>query len=408
MKTTPDLTHLNRREFLRLAGVATSGLLAGALLPPGAAHASQPGGQTSLSSRPGLGSLLGVGSPPGLGASGRIGVLLPASTIYPNLGRNFLAGLQLAAEGRPWDMVVRETGTGATSSYAVTQQLLTREGVQGIIGMIDPLSIAFLRGALQAHQATLLAVSLGENLLRVDKADTRVTYHSLDLAPTAVAFGAWAARALGRTAVLATSCYDSGYDTFAAFRLGFENAGGQVRHTVTTHLPTGGPNLAGVMRDIATARPDFVYAAYCGPGAVDWVSAYKAAGLAGAIPLAGSPFLTDEALLPTLGAAALGILTASPAPSGDQAAALAFADAYQARTGRPADLLALLGYETARLLTGQPVGSRTIALRTVQRQAGGLVNTIRQTLDAPGASNAAWATLRQEPHSGWLYPYLGV
>ena len=402
MKTTPDRTHLNRREFLRLAGVATGGLLAGALLPPGAAHARPQGVYPGLSNRAAL------GRPPGLSAAGRLGVLLPASTIYPNLGRNFLAGLHLAAAGHSWDLVVRETGIGATSAYALTQQLLAREGVQGIIGMIDPLLLGFLRSTLEAHQAPLLAVSLGENLLRASPADTRVTHHSLDLAPTAVAFGAWTARALGRTAVLATSCYDGGYDTFAAFRLGFEQAGGQVRHTVTTHLPTGGPNLAGVMRDIATARPDFVYAAYCGPGAVDWVRAYQAAGLAGVIPLAGSPFLTDEALLPTLGAAALGILTASPAPSGDPAATQAFAAAYQARTGRPADLLALLGYETGRLLTGQPVSPRTIALRTVQRQAGRLVNTLRQTLAAPGAGHAAWATLRQEPHSGWLYPYLGV
>src|SRR5947209_12081247 len=54
MKTTPDLKHLNRREFLRLAGLTTGGLLAGALLPPGAAHASPLGGQPGLSSRPGL------------------------------------------------------------------------------------------------------------------------------------------------------------------------------------------------------------------------------------------------------------------------------------------------------------------------------------------------------------------
>lgn len=400
MKTTPDPRDLNRREFLRLAGVATGGLLAGALLPPGAAHAGQPVSHPGLSSRP------DPGSAPGRRAAGRIAVLVPASTIYPNLGRNFLAGLQLAAGDRLGDTVVREIGTGATSPYLVTQQLLAREGVQKIIGMIDPQSISFLRGALQTHQATLLAISLGENLLRAGQADTRVTHHSLDLAATAVAFGAWAARALGRTAVLATSYYDSGYDTYAAFRLGFEQAGGKVRHTVTTHLPTGGPSLAGVMRDIARARPDFVYAAYCGPGAVDWVRAYQAARLAGTIPLAGSPFLTDEALLPTLGAAAGGILTASPAPGGDPAA-LAFAGAYQAHTGRPADLLALLGYETARLLTGQSVARRTIALRTVQRQAGGFVNTMRQTLAAPGAGDAAWASLRQEPHSGWQYPYLG-
>jgi branched-chain amino acid transport system substrate-binding protein len=381
MKTSLDTRHVSRRQFLRLAGLTTGGLLAQSVLASG----------LSASARGGLGRL---------GFSGRVGVLLPASTRYPDLARNFLAGLQVAAGGGTADLVVRETGTGAANAYEAAQPLLAKEGISRIVGMIDPLTIAHLRGGLEAHQATLLAVSLGANLPRLSKADARVTVHSLDLAEGAAAFGAWAAGALGRTAVLAAACYDSGYDAFAAFRLGFENAGGTVRHTAITHQPTDSPDLAGVMRDIARLRPDFVYAAYSGPAAVEWMRAYQQAGLAGAIPLAGGPFLTDEALLAAHGAAALGVLSVAPAVTGP-------ATADFARAGRPADLLALLGYETARLLAGQPVGSRVLTLREVQRQGGSLANVPRDTLATPGITSQALAALRSEVHSGWLHPYLG-
>jgi branched-chain amino acid transport system substrate-binding protein len=388
MKTPLDTKRFSRRDFLRLAGLTAGGLMTQTLIAPaGAARAFG-------------------GLSPGLGG-GRVGVLLPASTRYPALRNSFLAGLQLAAEGRAQDLVVRETGAGTGNAYETAQQLLNKEGVRQIVGMFDELTLTHLRRTLEARQATVLAVSLGENLSRLTKADSRVTAHGLDLAQSAAAFGAWAARSLGRTAVLVASSYDSGYDAFAAFRFGFENAGGQVRSTVITHQPDGGPDVAAAMRTIAAIRPDFVYAAYCGSAAVEWVRAYRQAGL-GSIPLAGSPFLADGTLLAAHGDAARGILTVQPlAVGGDKSGPAGFAGAYQARYGRQADLLALLGYETARLMAGQAVDSRVIAIHEVQQQGASLVNTMRQTLSMPGANDQALAALRSQVHSGWLYPYLG-
>jgi hypothetical protein len=259
--------------------------------------------------------------------------------------------------------------------------------------MLDPLTLSYLRGTLQARQATVLAVSLGENLPRMTKADNQVTYHGLDMVQSAVAFGAWAAKSLGRTAVLAASCYDSGYDASTAFRLGFESAGGRVLQTVITHQPNGGSSVTEALRTIATARPNFVYAAYSGALAVEWVRAYSQAGLAGAIPLAGSAFLAHESLFAGQGTAAMGIVSAIPATDDAKA---------------PADLLTLLGYETGRLLLGQPTGTRMVTVREVQRQGGGLVNTVRQTLASPGSTDQNLVALTGKLHSGWLHPYLGA
>ncbi len=382
MNTSSDSKQFSRRDFLRLAGLAVGGLMAETLLVPSAQAQGLRGPARTAS--PGAARR---------GTTGRMGLLLPASTIYPDLARNFQAGLQLAGADRALDFVVRETGAGALNAYETAQQLLTRDGVRQIVGMLDSLTLSYLRGTLQAQGATVLAVGLGENVSRLTKADTQVTTHDLDLAQSAVAFGAWAARSLGKTAVLAASCYDSGFDTFAAFRLGFESAGGRVVQTAITHQPTGGPALASVLRDIATARPAFVYAAYSGAAAVEWVHAYSQAGLAGSIPLAGSAFLAHETLFAAQGNAALGIVSAVPATTDAKA---------------PTDLLTLLGYETGRLLLGQPTGSRTIVVREVQRQGAGLVNAVRQTLALPAANDASLAALSSKVHSGWLHPYLGA
>ncbi|HUS16329.1 MAG TPA: ABC transporter substrate-binding protein [Chloroflexia bacterium] len=387
MKRASDTRLLSRRGFLRLAGAAAGGLLA----------------ESALSAAP-LAHAGGLPGPATSGAAGRVGVLLPVSNLYPELGRNFLSGLQLAG---PLDLVVRECSAGANNPYAVACRLLEQEGITRLVGMIDSSALGALGDPLAAHRATALAVSLGENVVRRNKADARVTYHTLDLAAVAVAFGGWAARTLGRRAVLAASCYDSGYDAFAAFRLGFENAGGLVLQTAITHQPAGGPGLAAVMQDIAAARPDFVYAAYCGVAALEWMGAYQAAGLAGAIPLAGGPMLTNESWLAAAGDAALGIITAVPGPR-DVAAVAAKAGAAPGHPGAPAELLALLGYETGRILTGQPLGGRPVVVRVVQRQDGGLVNTVRQTLNSPGDGDPVLVTLRQGLHTGWLHPYLGL
>ena len=389
MSTVPT-PRLTRRDFLRLAGLTAGAALAGPLLGVQTAHAA------AIPAAP-----LPSGTP------ARVGVLLPTSTNYPNLGRNFLAGLRVAAGSGALDLVVREAGSGKLHPYEVVQQLVSHEGVQYIAGMIDPLTGTALQSFLAAHNARILAVSLGENLPPMQSAGSPVTYYGAGLAQTALAFGGWAAHNLGRTAVLAASCYDSGYDAFAAFQIGFEAAGGRVLHTAITHLPTGGPDLAAVMRTIATARPDFVYAAYCGSAALDWVRAYAAAGLSGTIPLAGSAFLTDETLLAGQGKAALGIHTALPI-AGDTAETRTFADLYQAGTGRPADTLARLGSDTARLLLGQAVAAQQIAVRTVQAQPDGLRNTGIQTLALPDWADKALAPLRAGSHSGWLHPYLGI
>ncbi|MFT5126695.1 MAG: hypothetical protein ACI8W8_000290 [Rhodothermales bacterium] len=76
---------------------------------------------------------------------------------------------------------------------------------------------------------------------------------SLDLWRSQWRLGQWAAGSIGKRAAIASSLQDAGYDYVRAFRLGFEQAGGQIVSESVVH---GGAPVA----DLATA--DLVYAAF--------------------------------------------------------------------------------------------------------------------------------------------------
>jgi branched-chain amino acid transport system substrate-binding protein len=363
----------------------------------------------------------------------RIGALLPQSTVYPRLAESLLAGLQLAfaREGRHIALLVEDIGRGAAFPTPAVDRLLGEHRAAVLLGMVNPDTAASLRARLAASGALLVNLPVGANMPRAADDHPAIVTHSLAHWQASLALGRWAAGRLGRRALLATSLYDSGYDALYAFRLGFERAGGTVVATQVTHHPANDDPLAAQLDALTGFAPDFVYAAYSGQDAVDFVRAYHAAGLAARLPLIGSSFLTDEALLPQMGPVALGIRTAAPwSPALDTPANRRFVAAYRAQTGQAPDTFALLGYETAQLLAqadaalwapalsftgprgviGLDATTRTttgpLYLREVRAAGAGLVNAILGALPAPAVSDPALADLRGSVKTGWSTPYL--
>ncbi len=428
------LPGLSRRAFLRSAGLAAGALAAAPLLNATPAWAAGP-------------------KPAGPLPIGRdlltIGVLLPQSTIYPALGSNFLAGMQLyfnqAADGTPAvRLVAEDAGFGQAQATVAAQKLLDTGKASLVVGLGNPMLAGMLRGLFQARRTFFLAAGLGENVPRQSADSAYVFHHTLGAWQGAWALGQWAATHLGRRAAVATSFYDSGYDMLSAFHLGFTAAGGTVATTQTTHLLANSPALPAVLAEIAATRPDFVYGAYCGPAAVDFVRAYAQAAPLARTPLLGSTFLAGETALPTLGKAALGIKTALGwTPALETAENRAFLAAYAKQTGQVADSPALLGYETAHLAATALAGvagdaSRInemraalaaaawtgprgriamdaqthctdgpLYLREVHVRGGALANMPVTPLLAAGSQDGG-AGLRTATKTGWVNAYLSV
>src|SRR5690606_34383162 len=128
-----------------------------------------------------------------------------------------------------------------------------------------------------------------------------------------------------------SSFYESGFDTLLAFEQGVEASGGSIVDRFVTHFDPSAPRIADAIEAVRVLRPDFVYAAYNGQQASEFLRAYHAAGLG--IPLVGSSFIADEnltlpAALRTVGAWSAALDTAENS---------AFMGAFKSSSGRAAD-----------------------------------------------------------------------
>jgi branched-chain amino acid transport system substrate-binding protein len=310
----------------------------------------------------------------------KIGVLLPSSGMKPQLPENLMAGFALgvdvvtgSAGAADMTVLVESIGAGQASAAVKARKLLDGERVDLLVGFVNSAVASSLSPVLQEKRTPFISANTGEYLNREEDDDPSILRITLQYWQTHWAMGAWAARNLGKTAYIASSLYESGYDSSWAFELGFASQGGAI---TGRSLALKNQRPAGVLNDIAAIRPDFVYGLYSGHEAVDFVQAYAAAGLAPGIPLAGTGFLTEEDVLRRSGAAAAGIKSCfSWFHDFALAENSAFTKAFRRRHNSKADVFALLGYETAlvmlaavRKAAGQKIERDTLlaALRVVQ------------------------------------------
>jgi branched-chain amino acid transport system substrate-binding protein len=318
---------MNRRDFIK-----TAALTAGAVLVP---------------------PIRGLA-----GSQVNIGVLYPQSTIDPDIGLSYLAGLSLYLElagnqaGERSIRLLPEEYTAGLTNVCRKAAGLIKTDVDMVVGIIGSRMVSELQKMFHDSHTFLILNNIGANPIFEARTSPYIFSNSLNLWQTSWAMGNWAADNIGRHAVIATSFYDSGYAVPLAFQDGFEQAGGKIEQTYVT----GAPSLPActvdrALSEIAKVSPDVVYGSYCGPSAVRFVKSYTASALSARVPMVGHGFMVDDRNLPVLSSAALGIKSSlSWMPAVNTAENQAFTGVFRERTGKPADAFAVLGYETAQLL----------------------------------------------------------
>lgn len=380
----------------------------------------------------------------------KIGVVLPESQVYPMLGASILSGLQLAfaqrgnrAGDRPIELLPAMYGEQISLATKQARALILDQGADLLVGVISSAATAPLHDLLQERQVPLIVTNVGANVVRSYGQSPYIFRNSLNDWQANWATGAWVADRVGKTAFIASSFYESGYDSAHMFARGLEHAGGTVVGRYVTHRPREADTFTPMVAAIKQADPDIVYAAYSGPQAIAFMRAYAGANLAGRIPLVGSGFLLDESLLQQHGHAALhGISGSTWAPALDSAENIAFLSAYRAAAGRPADPFAVLGYDAAQMIAAvaeaRPAGmtapsfdrlgarqlrsprgdllidqqtqssSAPFYIREVRQQQGRSTNVVIAKLDPVAGLDDAAAAIRGSAKSGWLNAYLAV
>lgn len=324
--------NMTRREFLKAAGLITTATVAGPLLA-----ACAPGGAAS-------GPL-------------KIGVLLPYSDIYAVLGESITEAMRMYFEtvdnkagGRDIQLITEDTEIKPDVAQQKARKLVEQDQVDLVAGIVSSGVAVALRDYFHDNQKFLIIANAGANSLTRGSKSPYIFRTSFTNWQPNWPMGTWAAQNLGRRAYLSVPDYAAGHDTISAFRNSYEAAGGEIIGVQLTPFPNMG-DPAPFMAELQAASPDFVYAFYSGGAAVNFVKAYADFGLFDAFPLASSGFMVEQDVLPAQGAAALGIKSCLHwAYTLDNPENAAFKAAFEARTGQGANVFAVQGYDTARVI----------------------------------------------------------
>ncbi len=303
-------------------------LVAGTLLPLGAAHAQE---------------------------KVKVGLMLPYTGTYAALGNAITNGFkQYVTEqggklgGREVEYFVVDDESDPAKATENANKLVKRDQVDVLVGTVHS-GVALAMAKVARDNKTLMIIpNAGADELTGPLCAPNIFRSSFSNWQPGYAMGKVAAEKGHKTAVTMSWKYAAGDEASNGFAKAFEAGGGKIVKHLT--LPFPNVEFQALLTEIASLKPDAVYVFFAGGGAVKFVKDYEAAGLKNSIPLYSSGFLTDGTL-EAMGGAGEGLLTALHYADGlDNAKDKAFRSGYAAAYKMPPDVYAVQGYDAAQML----------------------------------------------------------
>ena len=285
----------------------------------------------------------------------KVGLMLPATGTYANLGAMIENGFKMyVAEqggklgGNEVQYFKVDDESDPAKAADNVSKLIKRDQVDVLVGTVHSgVALAMAKAAKESN--TLLIVpNAGADVVTGAMCGKNIFRSSFSNWQPAYAMGKVAAERGHRKVMTITWNYAAGNESVKGFVEGFEAAGGKV--TQQLNLPFPQVEFQALLTQIASQKPDAVYAFFAGGGAVKFVRDYAATGLMKGAPLYGPGFLTDGTL-EAQGESAQGMYTTLHYADNlntprDNAFRLAFAKAYKVN----ADVYAVQGYDAAQML----------------------------------------------------------
>lgn len=285
----------------------------------------------------------------------KVGFMLPATGTFANLGNMIENGFKLYVSeqggklgGREIQYFKVDDESDPSKATDNVNKLIKRDQVDVLVGTVHS-GVAMAMAKVARETDTLLIVpNAGADAITGPMCAKNIFRTSFSNWQPAFAMGKVAADRGHKKVITITWNYAAGNESVKGFAEAFEKNGGKVAQNLT--LPFPNVEYQALLTEIASQKPDAVYAFFAGGGAVKFVKDYHAAGLSKSIPLYGPGFLTDGTL-EAQGEAAQGMVTTLHYADNlntprDKAFRLNFATTYKAN----ADVYAVQGYDAAQLL----------------------------------------------------------
>lgn len=248
------------------------------------------------------GSSVGSGAPAGGGGTVKVGLVVPQSGVYASLGKDMQRGWELWLEGNGGKVgnytvttVTADEGETPQTGVPAVQKVLQSDGVDIVVGLVSSAVALGVADLLKESKKLLVVANAGAGDITGKARTPYIWRTSFTNAQIAAAMGTHLAQSGLKDGVYAIAPdYAAGTEVIAGFKKAFEAGGGKV---VGEAKPPFGktsdyqPFLTGIQQSGAKAT----FAFFSGAEAITFVKQYQQFGLAGAIPLYGSGFLTEAA-----------------------------------------------------------------------------------------------------------------
>jgi branched-chain amino acid transport system substrate-binding protein len=284
----------------------------------------------------------------------KIGMVMPMTGALASAGKQVIAGAQFylrqhgeTVAGRKIELVVRDDTTVFDLGKRLMQELIVNAKVDIIGGGLTGTLLASAALITETRKPTVVMLSSTSTL--IDKSPYFVRT-SCTLAQSAGIIADWAASSGIKKVVTLVTDFSPGHEAETAFKNRYLAAGGQIAEFI--RVPLQNPDFAPFLQRARDAAPQAIFVFVPSVQGGTFAKQFRERGLDKAgIKLIGPGDVADDELLPTMGDAMLGTVTAHfysaahPSPMNK-----AFVKAFEQHHGFRPNFMVVSGYDGMHLI----------------------------------------------------------
>jgi len=285
----------------------------------------------------------------------KVGLIVSMTGQQASTGKQIKAAVELyqkqngdAVAGKKVQVILRDSGSVPDNTKRLAQELIVNDKVNIIAGFeITPAALAV---APLATEAKVPAVVMAAGTSIITERSPYIVRTSFTVPQSCVIIADWAVKNGIKKVVTIVSDYAPGFDAEKSFTERFTGAGGQVAQAI--RVPLANPDFAPFLQRAADAKPDAIFIFVPSGQGGTFMKQYTERGLDKAgIKLIGPGDVTDDDLLPNMGDAAIGTVTAHfYSADHNSPKNKTFVEAFTKAAGFRPNFMALGGYDGMHLI----------------------------------------------------------
>ena len=287
----------------------------------------------------------------------KIGVVLPYTGVYAELGVSITQGMRLVfarendrVAGRKILMIQEDDEMKPPVGIRKMEKLIDSDKIDILTGPVHSGILMGMRDKVHSSKTILIVSNAGADAISRERCSRWIFRTSFSNWQPCQPMGTWVAKNVSKEAFLIAPNYQAGKDMMNAFKETFVAGGGKI---VDEDYPKlGETDYAPYLTKIRQSKAKAVFAFFSGTDAVNFVKQYDQFGLKKTTKLTGAGFLTEPDVLPAQGQSALGIITGHfYSPLLDNPTNKKFVKDFRAQYGgKLPDGFACQGYDTAEVI----------------------------------------------------------